>query len=102
MCAARQAANEGGEGVMNSLWFESALLPHGWAARVRVTAANGRIGAVEVGVEATDRDERHAIGLPGLPNVHSHAFQRGLAGLTERRGAADDSFRSEEHTSELQ
>jgi len=77
---------------MNSLWFESALLPQGWAARVRLTAANGRIGAVEVGVEATEADERHAIGLPGLPNVHSHAFQRGLAGLTERRGPTDDSF----------
>src|SRR5205807_7615571 len=37
-------------------------------------------------------DERHAIALPGLPNVHSHAFQRGLAGLTERRGPGDDSF----------
>ena len=32
------------------------------------------------------------VGLPGLPNVHSHAFQRGLAGLTERRGAGADSF----------
>src|SRR6266478_2604136 len=77
---------------MKSLWFESALLPHGWASRVRLTAANGCIDTVEVGVEATDRDERHAIAIPGLPNVHSHAFQRGLAGLTERRGPADDSF----------
>ena len=77
---------------MKSLWFESVLLPHGWASRVRLTAANGCIDTVEVGVEATDRDERHAIAIPGLPNVHSHAFQRGLAGLTERRGPADDSF----------
>src|SRR5207248_9138740 len=29
---------------------------------------------------------------PGLPNVHSHAFQRGLAGLTERRAPGQDSF----------
>ena len=53
---------------MNSLWFESALLPHGWAARVRVTAANGRIGAVEVGVEATDRDESRRGFLRLLPD----------------------------------
>ena len=30
--------------------------------------------------------------LPGLPNLHSHAFQRAMAGLAERRGRADDSF----------
>ncbi len=31
-------------------------------------------------------------GVPGLPNLHSHAFQRAMAGLTERRGSASDSF----------
>ncbi len=30
--------------------------------------------------------------MPGIPNVHSHAFQRGIAGLTERRGTGPDSF----------
>lgn len=30
--------------------------------------------------------------VPGLPNLHSHAFQRAMAGLTERRGAEADSF----------
>ena len=30
--------------------------------------------------------------VPGLPNLHSHAFQRAMAGLTEYRGAAQDSF----------
>ena len=78
--------------AMTSLWFESALLPHGWATQVRLTAADGRIERVAVGVAAQSEDERHAIGVPGLPNVHSHAFQRGLAGLTERRGPTHDSF----------
>jgi formiminoglutamate deiminase len=78
---------------MTSLWFQSALLPAGWAAQVRITAgAAGRIERVTAGVAAQAGDERHAIGLPGLPNLHSHAFQRGLAGLTERRGAQADSF----------
>jgi formimidoylglutamate deiminase len=30
--------------------------------------------------------------LPGMPNLHSHAFQRAMAGLAERRGLGDDSF----------
>ncbi|HET7358834.1 MAG TPA: formimidoylglutamate deiminase, partial [Rhodanobacteraceae bacterium] len=30
--------------------------------------------------------------LPGMPNLHSHAFQRAMAGLAERRGQGDDSF----------
>ena len=43
-------------------------------------------------MDPDDGDERHAIGLPGLPNLHSHAFQRAIAGLTERRGPTEDSF----------
>ena len=78
--------------VMTSLWFESALLPQGWARDVRLTAADGRIERVLAGVAPADGDERHSIGLPGLPNLHSHAFQRGLAGLTERRSSEGDSF----------
>src|SRR2546430_4508963 len=91
--------------AMASLWFESALLPQGWARGVRLSATDGYIERVTENAAPAPTDERHAIALPGLPNVHSHAFQRGLAGLTERRGPGDDSFwswRSEEHTSELQ
>ncbi len=77
---------------MTRLWFESALLPGGWTDRVRISAAEGCIDRIDSGVEPEEADERHAIGVPGLGNLHSHAFQRGLAGLTERRGPADDSF----------
>ena len=77
---------------MTGLWFESALLPQGWAERVRVTAADGRIAEVTPDSAPLPDDERHGVGVPGLPNLHSHAFQRGLAGLTERRGARGDSF----------
>jgi formimidoylglutamate deiminase len=75
-----------------ALWFESALLPGGWARRVRVTGREGLIAAVEPHVDPVEGDECHAAGIPGLPNVHSHAFQRALAGLTERRGPTEDSF----------
>ena len=77
---------------MMRLWFATALLPGGWADGVRISAVNGRIESVESGVEPGTEDERHAIGVPGLGNLHSHSFQRGLAGLTERRGPTDDTF----------
>jgi formimidoylglutamate deiminase len=75
-----------------TLWFESALLPGGWARRVRLTGQEGIICAVQTQVDPQEGDERHAIGVPGLPNLHSHAFQRAIAGLTERRGPTQDSF----------
>lgn len=74
------------------LWFESALLENGWLDRVRLTLADGRIETVETGVDPEAGDERHFVALPGLPNVHSHAFQRAMAGLAEARGRADDDF----------
>ncbi len=77
---------------MSKLWFETALLPEGWATGVRVTTLEGRIARIQAGTTPEADDERHSIGVPGLPNVHSHAFQRGLAGLTERRGPTGDSF----------
>jgi formimidoylglutamate deiminase len=77
---------------MTSLWFESALLPEGWANRVRVIARDGRIEHVSIDVDPVDSDERLEVGIPGMPNLHSHAFQRGIAGLTERRGPEGDSF----------
>jgi formiminoglutamate deiminase len=78
--------------IVTPLWFESALLPMGWADAVRVTLAEGVIAAVEPGATPRAGDERHALALPGHCNVHSHAFQRGMAGLTERRGGAGDNF----------
>ncbi len=77
---------------MTTLVFAQALLPDGWADNVRVDIANGRIVRVTSGATAAAGDERHAIGLPGMPNLHSHAFQRGMAGLAETRGPATDSF----------
>lgn len=77
---------------MTGLWFETALLPGGWAQSVRVVISEGLIIAVESGVLPAPEDERHSIALSGLANVHSHAFQRGMAGLAEYRGASDDDF----------
>jgi len=75
-----------------SIVLAEALLPEGWAENVRLVIEGGLIAAVQPGAIATPDDERHAIGIPGLPNLHSHAFQRGMAGLSEVRGPAADSF----------
>ncbi|WEK46362.1 MAG: formimidoylglutamate deiminase [Candidatus Andeanibacterium colombiense] len=74
------------------LHFGQALLPDGWARDVRVQVTAGRIAAVERGASPQPTDERQGYGLPGMPNLHSHAFQRGMAGLAERRGNGPDSF----------
>lgn len=75
-----------------SLWFRQALLADGWADQVRISVENGRIRAIERDVPAAETDARHDIALPGLPNLHSHAFQRAIAGLTEKPGPGEDSF----------
>ncbi|PZQ55529.1 MAG: formimidoylglutamate deiminase [Novosphingobium pentaromativorans] len=85
------------ENPARSIFAQSALLDHsgtlgGWASGVRFVLRNGRISAIESGVTAQAGDERHACVIPGLGNLHSHAFQRGMAGLAEQRGDTDDSF----------
>ena len=77
---------------MTILHFAEAMLPQGWARDVRVTIADGVIARVETGAAAQAGDERHRVALPGMPNLHSHAFQRGMAGLAEVAGPSDDSF----------
>ena len=77
---------------MGNLHFDAALTPDGWRDHVRVTLRDGFIAAVEPGAPAGDAQRVAGAAIPGLPNLHSHSFQRGMAGLAERRGAAADSF----------
>ena len=77
---------------MSRLHFASALLPSGWANDVQVVITAGAIAAVTPNVAPAAGDERHAIALPGLASLHSHAFQRGMAGLAELRGDSTDTF----------
>ena len=74
------------------LWFEAALIAGGWQENVRLTVTAGVISRIECGVAAAPGDARGSVGVPGLANVHSHAFQRGMSGLAETRGPAADSF----------
>lgn len=68
---------------------ETALLSQGWARDVVVTVQDGRIASVGTG---TGGDVKTGCLLPAPANLHSHTFQRAMAGLTERRGATADSF----------
>ena len=74
------------------LWFHAALVAGEWRENVRLTVTGDIISQVEYGTAALPGDERGAVGIPGLGNVHSHAFQRGMSGLAETRGPASDSF----------
>lgn len=75
-----------------NLHFATALLSSGWVCDACVSSTNGRITSVETGVPPRPGDQRHAIGIPGMPNLHSHAFQRAMAGMAETRGHSADSF----------
>ena len=78
---------------MRKLHADIALTPDGWKPGISVEiSADGRIESVTQ-PERPDRDsERVTALLPALPNLHSHAFQRAIAGLTEVRGTQSDSF----------
>lgn len=78
--------------MAKTVFAERALLPSGWATDVRVTLNGHEIGSVTAEVPAEAGDDRVSLLVPGMPNLHSHAFQRGMAGLAERRGPNADSF----------
>ncbi len=80
---------------LTMIFAKTALLPEGWAKDVLVTLDQGRILGVQIGVQP--QGQRVDILLPAMVNLHSHAFQRAMAGLTEKRGdngagAGQDSF----------
>ena len=75
---------------MSLIHAKTALLPDGWAQNVRIRLAGGRIAEVTSGVEPSGQGV--VCLLPAPVNLHSHAFQRAMAGMTEARGAGQDSF----------
>jgi formimidoylglutamate deiminase len=77
---------------MSNLWFRRALIESGWADGVQLRIIDGAIAQIEAGVRPENAAEQHDIGLAGVPNLHSHAFQRAMAGLTETKGPQADSF----------
>ena len=77
---------------MTTLHARRALLPDGWRDNVRLTHDAGRIISVAPDTPAEPGDDCHDTLVPGMANLHSHAFQRAMAGLAETRGPTSDSF----------
>ncbi|MDR5856159.1 formimidoylglutamate deiminase [Caballeronia sp. LZ062] len=78
-----------------SLFAAHALLPDGWRTNVLLEWSDvGTLVAVTPDTTVVPADAARAAGpvLPGMPNLHSHAFQRAMAGLTEYRANPTDSF----------
>ncbi len=75
------------------LFAERVLLPDGWARDVLFEiGAEGSFTSVTANAEAGAAPRAAGVVLPGMPNLHSHAFQRAMAGLAERAGPNEDSF----------
>lgn len=75
------------------LFADHALLPTGWARDVLLQwDTSGQLLAVAPGSAVADAPRAPGPVIPGMPNLHSHAFQRAFAGLTEYRAEAQDSF----------
>ena len=77
-----------------SLFASHALLPTGWARDVLLYWNEQGLLTDVKSKAACPAGTFQTAGplLPGMPNLHSHAFQRAFGGLTEYRGAAQDSF----------
>ena len=78
---------------MIDLFFDSVLLPTGWTHDVRIGVdAGGWITSVQPNTTPRGAQRTPGIAVPGVPNVHSHAFQRAMAGSAEIGSPAGDSF----------
>jgi formimidoylglutamate deiminase len=78
-----------------SLFAAHAYLPGGWRRNVLLQwDETGNLRTVTPDLAHAPEGVAHAAGplLPGMPNLHSHAFQRAMAGLTEYRANPTDSF----------
>ena len=69
-----------------------ALLGDVWAENVRIGIADGRISSITHNCQPQPGDIQVSALLPALSNLHSHSFQRAMAGMTEHRAAGRDSF----------
>jgi formimidoylglutamate deiminase len=72
--------------VMHIVWAEQALTAAGWAEDVTVEIDGDRIAGVTADTPCPSHAHRVGALLPAPANLHSHAFQRAMAGMTERRG----------------
>jgi|AP59_1055472.scaffolds.fasta_scaffold22857_2 formimidoylglutamate deiminase len=79
--------------AMTDLFFNSAFLSSGWENSVRVAISeDGWIHGITPDASPEGCESVFGIAVPGVPNLHSHAFQRAMAGLAERATTNADTF----------
>ena len=74
------------------IFSQRARLEDTWAEKVRVKISGDRIEEIKIGVKPENSDVRVDTLLPALANLHSHSFQRAMAGMTEYRVAGRENF----------
>lgn len=74
------------------IFAKRAMTSRGWQKDVRLTTVGGRISNIETGQIPQTNDVKVDTILPAMANLHSHSFQRAMAGMTEYRRAGKDSF----------
>jgi len=77
---------------MPTVHASRALTGTGWEGDARVHLDEMRIARIETGSPPEPDDLRVDTLLPALANLHSHSFQRAMAGMTETRAPGRDSF----------
>lgn len=79
--------------MVQTLFAKQALLPSGWTSDVRLHwNDDGNLSQIETAVTADPYERQCGYVSPGMTNLHSHAFQRAMAGMTEVAGEGPDSF----------
>ena len=74
-------------------FIKKILLPEGWKSNVRlVVSRDGHIESIDPDGDAGDAEVIEGPVIPGMPNLHSHAFQRIMAGLTEYATTGENNF----------
>lgn len=74
------------------IYANHVLVGQSWLKRCCVTSDEGRISKIEEDASAATADCSVDVLLPSLANLHSHTFQRAMAGMTEFRTAGKESF----------
>jgi formimidoylglutamate deiminase len=78
---------------MKRFIFSKALLPTGWADKVCIEVdEQGLIQKIIPNYQNGKDNPILGYALPGMNNIHSHAFQRAMAGLAEYSTSKSDSF----------
>lgn len=78
---------------MQHFFAKTALLPDGWGKDALITVdENGWITDVQEDQPRAQAQVLDGAVLPGMPNLHSHAFQYAMAGLAEHTDGNQSSF----------